>query len=126
MTNMKRKLMLASLGLLMISGAANADEKNDAIGLGMVTCAGFAQRYKLDPSGAEKEYYNWFSGFVTGANFVMNALGKPRKALTATSVEDKESALRKYCNEHPLGLYADAVLSVLIALPDLPDDKVQR
>jgi hypothetical protein len=100
---------------LIMTSPAHAEAV--AAGVGVRTCAQFAQDYKNNPANAETIYNNWALGFLSGLNAAADANGTPRRNLEAMSFNDKKQFMRDYCDQHPLQLYLDGVLQLGLSLP---------
>jgi hypothetical protein len=99
-------------GLLMATPVYAADE----VGLGTNTCGTFAAQYREDAMGADYQFGQWAAGYLTGANLVLQADGRPRKELPPFA--KLRGLMRAYCNDHPLAGYETGVIELLRGLPD--------
>ena|ERR1700722_9332885 len=120
--------MRTIIAMLSLVGVATAQEyrPSTGYGIGISTCGTFAEGYrKFDPKLIEDSYFHWATGLMTGLNreAISNQLKQSRDAvvtfrdLTARSKADQQTYIRKYCNDHPLGKYEEAVLSLYFSLP---------
>jgi hypothetical protein len=91
-------------------------------GAGAQTCAQFAQHYRRSPSQSEDMYFSWAQGFMSSLNMVNPNLRQPRSVrdLAAWSVNRQQFYLRDYCDQHPLTLFAAAVIEMFKLLPVIP------
>jgi hypothetical protein len=76
--------------------------------------------YRDDPKFIEAHTTDWALGFLSGLN--MNALMKEEETrnLKTFSVQGMESRLRRYCDQHPLGNYLDAVMTLYQSMDVVP------
>ncbi|MGQ0742177.1 MAG: hypothetical protein ACT4OG_07785 [Alphaproteobacteria bacterium] len=105
---MRRVTILAiilALNTTSATGAAVAGFQ----GVGISTCAQFAQLYRDDPENIELIYFSWAQGFMSGMNGVLLRNGESGRNLNSMSVESQQRHLRAYCDKHPLAVYIDAV-----------------
>lgn len=111
----QRSLIRTSLLLLAINISQPARAKEDiaAAGLGASTCTEFANFYRADAVTTEQTYFSWAQGFFSGYNFVQGAIHKPIQNLASVDYERQKAIIRRYCDQHPLALYLDAVLELL-------------
>ena len=99
------------------------------------SCGKFGQQYGESPDVMEAIYFSWAQGFMfgmlvsaaaskddppDGKRFVkvLNSLTPPDFGVSA-----QKSFLRWYCDEHPLKLYATAVLALLEKIQDHQPEK---
>jgi hypothetical protein len=61
-------------------------------------------------------YFNWALGFMSGLNTSRLASGWVTKNMASMSIEELEMAIAKYCNDHPLGSFNQAVMDVYFSL----------
>ena len=108
------KFVLAVLFLVL--GSCSAFSEYVIMGLGSNSCGKFADMYKKDPP-AENWYFYWTQGYMSAFNNVSIAAEKPWRDLSAMSVEAQAAHIRRYCDQHPLEKYIDAVHNLLGALP---------
>jgi hypothetical protein len=119
------KSILILLGLLIGSANAEAGEVA-AMGIGTLTCTVFADMYKLDPTEAENVYFAWTQGYLSGSNAALIAEGKPFRNLASMDTKDQEAYLRRYCDQHPLGNYIDAVMSLSTNFAMVPPPQISN
>ena len=86
-------------------------------GIGVTSCAEFAQHFKLTPKAANLVYFSWAQGFMSGYNASALAKGISGKDLNAETETDEEVHIRDYCDLHPLVPYVRAVLDLYLSLP---------
>ena len=71
-------------------------------------------------SATEAWYFSgrtlWALGFMSGLNTSRLASGWVTKNMASMSVEELEIAIAKYCNDHPLGSFNQAVMDVYFSL----------
>jgi len=111
----------AAAALLITTSSVHAEAI--AAGVGVRTCAQFAQDYKNNPTNAETIYTNWALGFLSGMNAAADAFGNPRRDLEAMSADNKKQFMRDYCDQHPLQLYLGGVLQLGLSLPLMRGDR---
>ena len=116
-----RSWCAAAVALLITTGSVHAEAI--AAGVGVRTCAQFAQDYKNNPANAETIYTNWALGFLSGMNAAADAFGNPRRDLEAMSPDDKKQFMRDYCDQHPLQLYLGGVVQLGLSLPLMRGDR---
>ena len=108
--------MRALIILLLVSWAVSAQaEGMGGRGIGTYTCGQFAQMYKNNIR-ADDEFFTWAQGFMTGLNV---ASGREFTRDFSSPLENQKGAIRRYCDGHPLGGYADAVIELWKNLPRL-------
>jgi hypothetical protein len=90
------------------------------MGMGARTCSEFAKDYQESPQAAETLYVHWALGFMSGIN---QNRATTRKNLDGITSDDKEAFIRRYCNDHPLVYYYEAVRELYSTLPDLKEKK---
>jgi len=101
------------------SGTVQAKAQDHTLnGVGATTCAQFASKYGQNPSVIEAVYFSWAQGYMSGLNVGALAFHGSAKALDSMPFEDQQSAVRDYCNGHPLALYPEAVMSLYTHLPN--------
>jgi hypothetical protein len=112
-SDVKLRLGIALNALLLATqGVYAADE----VGLGTNTCGTFASQYRDNAMDADYQFGQWAAGYLTGANLVLQASGRPRKELP--SFAKIRGLMRAYCNDHPLSGYEAGVIELLRGLPD--------
>jgi hypothetical protein len=115
------------IAMLLLVSVATAQEyrPSTGYGIGISTCGTFAEGYrKFDPKLIEDSYFHWATGFMMGLNTEATANQIKQSVdvvqfrdLTAKSKSDQQAYLRKYCNDHPLAKYSDAVMGLFFLLP---------
>ena len=118
------KSWCVAAALLTITGSAHAEAV--AAGVGVRTCAQFAQDYKNNPVNAETIYTNWALGFLSGMNAIIAAHGTLGRDLQAMSLDNKKQFMRDYCDQHPLQLYLEGALQLGLSLPLMRGDRGAR
>ena len=108
---------------VLVCGLAHAAQAKDLIagmGVGYMTCTQFANFYKDDAEGVETEFLDWAEGFMSGVNFgnFTDEHAVPGKTVNLATMELKEQKafLRRYCDQHPLAQYVDAVLHLMMEM----------
>jgi len=106
-----RALFMVLLGLFLGSAQAQTGH-SAAMGIGVSTCAQFADLYRLDSSSAEDYYFSWAQGFLSGWNAAQLAAKEPTWDLASLDIKAQEAYLRSYCDQHPLGNFLDAIMNL--------------
>ena len=115
------KLVMAIALLACAStGAAAVEPEGQGYGVGMHSCAEFADAYKAQPAVAEPVYFLWAEGFLSGMNFMATANHLPARRLASINMESAKVEIRTYCDAHPLAPYYEVVLTIYERLPALP------
>lgn len=83
------------------------------MGAGTSSCGEFRSARTAPEAAA---YFNWALGFMSGLNTSRLASGWITKNMASMSVEEQETAITKYCNDHPLGSFNEAVMDVYFRL----------
>ena len=86
-------------------------------GLGMNSCATFAQDYRAQPALTEGLYWAWSQGFLSGMNLMATVLRQPVRHLAKLNVESAKIEIRTYCSAHPLEEYYSALTQIYGRLP---------
>jgi hypothetical protein len=94
-----------SLFLLIAPGAGMAAPIQ---GLGAQACASFASNFKQNPM-MEKFYFTWAQGYMSGLNMGLLAIGNEMTDLRNFDIDRQQSFIRRFCDQHPLRDYTDAV-----------------
>ena len=112
-----RVVVLAATMILAVVGSVKAETV--LWGVGAKTCGIFASNYLINPKLADDVYHSWAQGFMSGINYAkMEAAGNSRD-LSAIPLDEQMARIKKYCNEHPLADYIDAVMDLYKALPEI-------
>jgi hypothetical protein len=70
-------IAFAVAGSLCLSLGSSAAENDYAtMGLGSASCGKFAEIFRLGPSRAEEEFFDWAQGFMSGLNMAL-LMNKP-------------------------------------------------
>jgi hypothetical protein len=105
---------LAIVLLVSILAAARGQAMDYAtMGAGTSSCGEFRSARTAPEAAA---YFNWALGFMSGLNTSRLASGWITKNMASMSVEEQEMAITKYCNDHPLGSFNEAVMEVYFHL----------
>lgn len=104
-----------SMLVLLIAGGGAHSESSGATGVGTGTCAIFASHYRGDPKLAELVYGSWAQGFLAG----LNLSTREARNIAATTAREQFAYLRRYCDEHPLALMMDPLISEFYSFPKL-------
>ena len=113
---------IAVVLLALTVSVAQAKEKDFiSMGAGTSTCGQFAAKYRQVPD-LEISYFAWAQGYMSGINFtqLVAKVGEPWvvKNLASIPIEQQKSVIRRYCNDHPLEDYTDAVMHLYLSLED--------
>ena len=111
------QVRVAVIALLVMSSGVHAEERIEQMGLGLQSCGSFAKTFQADPDLTETMYFSWATGFMTGMNLAAAASNNKIRNLGATSMEEKQRVMRRFCDQHPLKAYKDGVLELYFALP---------
>ena len=117
-----KKQPAAILMAALVCGLAHPAQANDLAGMGVgyMTCTQFADFYKDDAEGVETGFFNWAQGFMSGVNFGNftdeHAVAGKTVNLAAMELKEQKAFLRRYCDQHPLAQYVDAVLHLLMEM----------
>ena len=116
--NMQRALLIGTLLLVAVSVGNAEDEKEYAlVGAGTFDCAHFANMYRGDPTFAENMFFNWAQGFMSGLNAAQIDANGNSVNLNSMTTEEQQSAIRSYCNAHPLAPYIHAIMDLYQRFP---------
>jgi hypothetical protein len=98
---------------LSMSSVCLAESDFFIMGPGAQSCGEFADAYRIDRAQFERQYFSWAQGFMSGMNLGLRALGtvQPKNLATITT-DDQMAHIRRYCNEHPLAEYHEAVIDL--------------
>jgi len=104
---------------LAIASVQNSFADAAANGLGVLTCAHFAEQYRESPQAADVAYSSWAEGFMSGWNWALMDSQHVYRDLGegAKTYEVQTLFLHQYCNNHPLALFFQAVIALFNTLP---------
>jgi hypothetical protein len=108
--------LIVAIVLLMICYASNAEEYA-LMGLGANSCGKFVELYRLDPAHTEDGFVNWAQGFLSGMNMAALLNSGMSKNLKMP-IENYGRALRRYCDQHPLGEVVNGIMEFYKSLPE--------
>jgi hypothetical protein len=108
---------------MFMSVGCSATESVAVMGIGVGTCADFDSLYKLDPARAETMYFGWAQEFLSGWNIGRLADDQPFYNLKSIDADHQQWLIRKYCDQHPLSKYLDAVRSLTDELERTPSSR---
>lgn len=113
--------MFLVLALTDVSSAQKR-EPGGMVGAGTLSCARFAEHYRLNPEQNEDFYFSWAQGLMSGLNMANPRLRPPLpvRDLAAWTTERQKQFIRDYCDRHPLQLYTEAVIELIKSLPAIP------
>lgn len=81
------------------------------------SCETFMRKYNENPRFAVGFYLAWAHGYMAGLNAGTNAAY--RRNLAALNIREQIPAIRKFCDNHPLVDYSEAVFKLWSDLPKL-------
>jgi hypothetical protein len=111
----KMKLLRMLAWLLLTQTAAFGADEMALRGVGTSTCGEFANLYAKDPHSVETIFFAWAQGYWSSEN--ANLLSKGQYRELAGSSDVQRSAIRAYCNQHPLATYWQATVAVFYSFP---------
>ena len=100
------------------TSVAAAREPTFKWGLGVRSCAKFAQDFKENPELWETLYYVWAEGYITGFNMAKSSFIGQDIDLNPydRNQQWRRESIRNYCAEHPLAPYSEAVVNLVAEL----------
>ena len=110
--------LIVALAIILIPTALGA---HPIQGVGAASCAQFAEMYQASPDTIEREFFHWAQGLMSGLNLQAEADGKPRRDL-AGDVSIQKRTIRDYCANNPLKIYMNAVISLFVKQPLMPEN----
>jgi hypothetical protein len=106
--------MASALGLvvtsLWICTTASAQEPSAWKGPGIASCTQYAQAVRS--YGQRNFYFSWAQGFMSGLNTPLLMSGMKGTNLEGRTLEDQLSFVDRYCDQRPLAMYVNAVMSL--------------
>ena len=119
---MRLCLIGAAAIALVCASISAAREPTLKWGLGVRSCAKFAQDFKENPESWETIYYVWAEGYLTGFNVALGVLRGQSVDLNPheRSEQWRRESIREYCASHPLAPYSEAVINLLNELAEPP------
>lgn len=110
---MKRIAVMATFSMTV--STSTFAEPHFSAGVGVATCAEFARLYSQQPDVAERIFFSWASGYMTGWN---GASGDRilQIDLSVWNADAQRSHIRNYCDAHPLKMYHSAVNDLMNAM----------
>jgi hypothetical protein len=118
--SMRRLVIVLLISVLAVARGHATDYAT--MGAGASSCGEFRSARTAPEAAA---YFNWALGFMSGLNTSRLASGWVTKNMASMSVEEQEMAITKYCNDHPLGSFNEAVMDVYFHLQN-SDYRVSR
>ena len=114
---MRFRIVVVGIAIVCASAAA-AEEPTLKWGLGVRSCAKFAQDFKENPELWETLYYVWAEGYMTGSNIVrISSQGKNFDLNPYNRSEQwRRGSIREYCAANPLAPYSEAVANLVLEL----------
>jgi hypothetical protein len=114
--SVRRTAIGAALTLWSFSAGSPADARSTAVGLGVRTCAQFAEEYRKDPKGFDDLYFQWAQGLLSGMNSGLSDLNRIELLPVGFGSEKQQAFIRLYCDQHPLSFYLQAVYALFARL----------
>jgi hypothetical protein len=108
------RLLLAATLALWGTVCFAQEEVGTIAGAGWVSCGEYAQSFQENPEGAERYFFAWAQGYMSGVNQASTV----RKNLRGWSLAKQKDHIRAFCDKRPLAHYGEAVQSVFGSLPD--------
>jgi hypothetical protein len=108
------RVLLAVCFAIALDGVAWAQQHFDTRGVGLGSCAEYAELYQKSPEAIDNMYYSWAQGFISGVNA---GLEKDFFDLNALTTDQMKRFIRQYCDAHPLASYRNAVGELMNSLP---------
>ena len=100
------RLTLAVCCVVAWGEVAYAEGKHfDVRGVGATSCGKYAEMYRMNPRNADDLYISWAQGYISGVNSGMDAYFD----LGSKTSDEMLRFLRKYCDDHPLKNFHEAV-----------------
>lgn len=106
---------------LLVAQISTADAGTAVTGPGTATCAEYANLYKRSPKSTDSVFLSWAQGFLSGMNSEAILAHRPTADLGSLSLDEQGEQIRLYCDEHPLGDYVQAVLTLFYRFSKEPD-----
>src|SRR5262245_54418233 len=95
--------------LLFASPRLSAQEEWAMWGLGVHSCAEFAEQYQHGSNDVEQLYFLWAQGYMSAMNIVRATFLKmPWIDYKATPADVQKKYLRTFCEHNPRKMYMDA------------------
>ena len=110
-----RFAVVLTLSLLTVV-FAKASERGQTDGVGASLCAEFTKAYAENPKEAERLYWSWATGMMSGMNMASVAASKVYRDLIADQ-DIMRRATRVFCTAHPLTTYSGAIVDLYVSLP---------
>jgi hypothetical protein len=85
------------------------------VGPGAVSCDRYAQEVRSMGNPQRIFYFSWAQGYMSGLNSVVLYSAKNTN-LGGRDVEDQLARLDRFCDQHPLATYVQAVLNLYDAM----------
>jgi hypothetical protein len=109
-----RRLILAVCCVVVWSGCAEG-KLGIVGGVGALSCAKYAQMYRVDHVHTDRVFGAWMHGYISGINVARG--DGIYSDMGARTPEEMIKFLRKYCNDHPLGNFLDGANELWKSLP---------
>ena len=114
--------MLVRFAFVLLFGIAAhtpAFGQSETAGVGVRTCADYAERMRADPQFTEFVHMTWTQGFMSGLN-VSLSITTPRSTVDllgpAFSVDRQKAFINDFCHRNPLLPYSRAAWELFMAM----------
>lgn len=106
----------------MTAPVAVAEKPLIVSGVGITTCAKFAEEYRRNPDYTQTIYTTWAQGFIAGHNYStyypgLSPLPSSFRDVKAQSLDTMQGHIRHYCDRHPLAQFIEAVTDFMQTMP---------
>jgi hypothetical protein len=119
----RMRALLAVGFAIALDGVACAQDHYDVRGVGVSSCAAYANMFRKGPDLTDAMFSAWAMGYISGINVRSEAASQGFFDLNAKSLDEMIRYLRRYCDIHPLANYRDEVLEFMKSLPPIPSQK---
>jgi hypothetical protein len=113
---MKAPFAIALTLTLLAASFAAATEQGQTVGVGADLCAEFTKAFAENPKEAERLYWSWAMGMMSGMNMASVAASNVYRDLIADQ-DIMRRATREFCTAHPLTTYSGAIVDLYVSLP---------
>jgi hypothetical protein len=100
--------LVASLICVPVTASA---EQLSWIGPGAASCSQYAQAVRISGENMRSFFFSWAQGFLSGVNTHPMLAGSSTN-LAALAANSQQTLIDQFCDQHPLALYVNAVLSL--------------
>lgn len=96
-----------------------AIDKPGMRGVGLTSCARYAELYKRDPKTIELVFGSWAHGFMAAFNLQLSMIGQPIRS-DARSTDEQSRQIRMLCDAYPLRDFWSVVYQYHLSIPEEP------